>query len=101
MSRLYGRVFMNETPLNSDTPLDIEKRMIGMIASKSPAERLRMASGMFDAGKKLVIAGLLMENSRLSEAQLRGRLLVRMYGDGFSREKLKTIAAGMPRMQLD
>jgi hypothetical protein len=84
-----------------DTPLSIERRMIDMIAARSPAERLRMACSMFDAAKKLLMAGLQRENPGYSEAQLRGRLFMRMYGDSFSPEQLKKIAAGIPRMELD
>jgi hypothetical protein len=56
---------------------------------------------MFDAGKKLMMAGLRRENPNYSEAQLRGRLFMRMYVDDFSPEQLKKIAARIPRMELD
>jgi|WetSurMetagenome_2_1015567.scaffolds.fasta_scaffold135792_3 hypothetical protein len=85
----------------NDTPLGIEIKIREMIALRTPAERLRMASGMFDAGKQLMIVGLRRENARLNEAQLRGRLFVRMYGDSFSPEEIKKIAAEIPHLQLD
>jgi hypothetical protein len=95
MSCLLRRVFMN------DTPLSVENRMIKMISSRSPAERMRMACSMFDSGKKLMLAGLQRDSANYSEAQLRGRLFVRMYGDNFSSEEIIKIAARIPQMQLD
>ena len=84
-----------------DTPADIEKRIARMMAERTPAERLRMASSMFDAGKKLMTAGLLRENSTLNEAQLRARIFLRLYGDCFSHEEIERIMKRIPNMQLD
>ena len=85
----------------NDTSLDIEERMAEMIARRTPAERLRMASSMFDSAKKLMAAGLLHENGFLDEAQLRARIFLRLYGDCYSREEIERIARYIPDMQLD
>jgi hypothetical protein len=75
--------------------------MARMMAEKSPQERLRMASSMFDAGRKLVEAGLRNENGDLTEAQMRARMFVRIYGEDFSEEEIKKIAGKIPNMQLE
>ena len=72
-----------------------------MMAERTPSERLRMASSMFNTARKLMRAGLLHENPSLNEAQLRARIFVRMYGDCFSREEIGKIMKSIPNMQLD
>ena len=85
----------------NDTSLSIEKRMAQMMAGKTPVERLRMASSMFDAGKKLMKAGLLNENGSLNEDQLRARMFLRLYGDCFTQDEIRRIIHTIPNMQLD
>jgi hypothetical protein len=85
----------------NDTPPEIEERMIQLISRKTPTERLKMASSMYDFAKKLVIAGLLLENKNLNEAQLRARTFIRMYSDCFTREEIERIVKHIPNMQLD
>jgi hypothetical protein len=85
----------------NDTSPEIEERLRQLINRKTPAERLQMASSMFDFAKKLVIAGLLHENKNLNNAQLRARAFVRMYGDCFTREEIERIVKHVPNMQLD
>jgi len=85
----------------SDTSVDIEKRMSQMIAQRTPAERLKMASSMFDLGKKLMVAGLLRENNSLNEAQIRARIFLRLYGECYSQAEIERIVKRIPNMQLD
>jgi hypothetical protein len=85
----------------NDTSLSIEKRMALMIASRTPIERLRMASSMFDAGKKLMKAGLQNENGLLNDAQLRTQMFLKLYGDSFTQAEIKRIVNTIPNMQLD
>lgn len=85
----------------NDTSLSIEKRMALMIASRTPVERLRMASSMFDLGKKLMKAGLQNENGLLNEAQLRTQMFLKLYGDCFTHAEIKRIVNTIPNMQLD
>jgi hypothetical protein len=75
--------------------------MARMMAAKTPIERLRMASSMFDAGKKLVEAGLREKYGELTEAQMRAKVFVSMYGEDFTEEEIKKIAGKIPNMQLD
>jgi hypothetical protein len=71
-----------------------------MIARKTPAERLRMASSMFESGKKLIVAGLAKEEPSLTGAQIRGRVFQRLYGDCFTLRKIREIASRLPEVEL-
>ena len=85
----------------SDTSVDIEKRMSEMITRRTPVERLKMASSMFDLGKKLMVAGLQQEHGSLNEAQIRARIFLRLYGDCYSQAEIERIVKRIPNMQLD
>ena len=85
----------------SDTPKEIEELMIRLMAQKTPVERLRMASSMFDTGRRLMIAGLRKEYGPLTEAQLRAKIFMRLYREDFSDAELKKIIKHLPDMQLD
>lgn len=87
-------------PMN-DTDPDIEKVIIQMISRRTPAERLRMASSMFETGKRLVIAGLLQENPSFTKAQIRGRTFTKLYGDCFSPEEIVSISRNIPDIEFD
>lgn len=62
-----------------DTHREIEERYKEMPLTRSPSEKSRMASGMYDSARRLVIAGIRMGNKRLSATQLGGQLFLRMY----------------------
>jgi hypothetical protein len=67
-----------------DTPENVKQLYNEMLMSKSPAERFKMAGRMFDAAKKLVIAGIFKERPDIGESQLRAEIFLRMYGNDFS-----------------
>lgn len=85
----------------NDTSIEIEKRLAHKLALKTPVERLRMASSMFDAARKLVETGLRNKYGTLTEAQMRARVFVGMYRQDFSDEEIRKIAGKIPNMQLD
>ncbi len=85
----------------SDTLAHIQLRYKKMIMSLTPAERLRMVSGMYDSGRKLVISGIQNEQQHLNASQLRGPLFLRMYGNDFTAAEIKRIVKRIPNMQLD
>ena len=72
-----------------------------MIAARSPVERMRMASRMFDSGRTLLRIGLKRQNPALSEGQLRAQVFLRLYGEDFDRSEIIQIASGIPDMTLD
>ena len=69
-----------------DTSPAIRKRMRSMIARKSPAQRLRMAAGMYDLANKPAMAGIRNEHPALRRRDMKVKLFERMYGGNFSRE---------------
>jgi hypothetical protein len=84
-----------------DTSPEIEAKMARMMALKAPVERLRMASSMFDAGKKLVETGIRQQYGIINEAQMRALVFIRMYGEDFSKPEIKKIIGKIPNMQLE
>ncbi len=85
----------------SDTPTQVQLRYKKMLMSRTPLERLRMVSKMYDSGRKLVIAGIQNERQQLNASQLRGQLFLRMYGSDFTVADRKRIINSIPNMQLD
>jgi len=85
----------------NDTSANIEQRYQEMLLSKSPLERLQMASGMYDTGRKLVISGILKRRPRLDTLRLRAELFLRMYGSDFTTADRERIMKKIPNMQFD
>ncbi len=81
-----------------DTSVEIEKRMLSMLAKKSGLDRIKMACSMYDTGKALLFSGI--EKQQYTESQKRGYLLQQMYGDSFSSSELAMIAQNIPHCEL-
>ena len=75
----------------NDTSKKIKQLYNEMLLSKSPLERLRMASRMYDSVKKLATSGLLKERQDIDPSRLRGELFLRIYGNDFSVTERKRI----------
>jgi len=60
----------------TDTPAALDRRYRAMLLAKSGADRMAMASGMFDAARQFVLASL---PPGLTPAETRARLLARIY----------------------
>ena len=84
-----------------DTPAKIEQRYKEMLLSKSPQERLKMASRMYDSGRKLVMSGILKDRQHINASQLRAHLFLRMYGNDFTDNEIERIIKKIPNMKLD
>jgi hypothetical protein len=84
-----------------DTHKEIEERYKEMLLARSPSEKLRMASGMYDSARRLVIAGVRIGNRQLSASQLRGQLFLRMYAHDFTVAEREKIVNRIPDMQWD
>ena len=84
-----------------DTQATIEQRYKEMLLSRSPLERLKMASRMYDSGRKLVISGILKGRPHLDTSRLRAQLFLRMYGNDFAAAERERIIKKIPNMQLD
>ena len=85
----------------NDTQAKIEQRYKEMLMYKTPLERLKMASRMYDSARKLVIAGILKERQHSTPSQLRAQLFLRMYGNDFTAAERERIIKKIPNMQLD
>ena len=81
----------------TDTSQEIEDKVWEMMQEKTSFQRLQMACRMFDTGRELILSSL---DSNLMEAQRRGEVFVRTYGEDFSREELKRIAKNLNRVVL-
>ena len=78
----------------NDTPPHIQKIVDELIEKKTPEERLRMASDMYDTAKKMVISSILNENPSISAQDLKAEVFLRFYGHEFSSsQKVKIITA--------
>ena len=83
----------------NDTTQSVEIRRARMIASKSPEERLRMASSMFDAARELVESGIRSKYGNLSRSQMRFQVFLRFYREDFSASEIETVMKSIPDMQ--
>lgn len=84
----------------NDTPKHIADLYNNMIMARSPQDRLRMVSSMFDTAKALAKAGILAENPSLTLKELRAALFVRFYGNDFTDIEIKRIIANIPNMEI-
>ena len=78
----------------------VERRFTEMIMALTPAQRLAMASRMFDTGRKLALAGLQMASGPMKPSELSAKLFLRMYGGDFSSAEAARILKSIPKMQL-
>ena len=84
-----------------DTPTKMKKLYHEMLLSKSPLDRLRMASRMYDSVKKLAISGILKERRHLDPPRLKRELFLRIYGNDFPARDRERIMKKIPNMQSD
>lgn len=61
----------------NDTTPEIEEKIHKMMMARSGAERVAMASAMFDAARRIILASL---PGDLSDEELKRRLFERIYG---------------------
>ena len=74
------------------------EQFVRLLASKTPAERVSMASSMFDSAVILMRAGILSEDNHLGEAQIRTKIFCRLYGDCFTRTEMMNIISHLEDM---
>ena len=83
----------------NDTQTKIKQFYNEMLLLKSPLERLRMASRMYDSAKALATSGIQKERQHLDTARLRGELFLRMYEKDFSVTERERIMKKIPNMR--
>jgi hypothetical protein len=72
------------------TLTETERRYEEMLMARSGAERVRMACDMFDAARKLVIAGMPADQARDPRA-VRRYVFLAFYGEEFTEAKRNKI----------
>jgi len=85
----------------NDTSSNIKERVNAMMALKTPEKRLRMASSMFDAGRKLIEVGLAKSEGVLNKSQLRARVFVRLYGEYYNNDEIGKILSSINNCRID
>jgi len=83
----------------SDLSNPIDERYKKLLLSRTALERLKMASRMYDSGRKLVITGIQLGKPPLTASQLRGQVFLRMYGSDFTVEEKARIVRRIPNME--
>jgi hypothetical protein len=75
----------------SDTPAHVSELLARRYQDRSPAERVRMAASMFRTARTLAQAGIRSEHANATEAEVRQRLLRRLYSDDLTDEQLAEV----------
>ena len=83
----------------NDTSSIIGQRYKERLMCLPPQERLKMASRMYDSGKKLVVSGILKGRQHLDTLQLRTQLFIQMYGCDFTASDKEKILKRIPDIQ--
>lgn len=81
--------------MNDTTPA-VDAQLAALYRARTPAARLRMATAMFSAAKRLAVAGLRFGDGACSAVELRHGLLHRFYGDELTPVQRADIAARTP-----
>ena len=68
----------------SDTSPEMDRKLIEMIASMTPEQRLKKLGSLSDFVKQAVIAGILQDFPDSSEEEIRQRYIARTYGNEIS-----------------
>ena len=78
-----------------DTPEYVEQLYYDMIMSRTPEERLGMASSMFESCRALVAAGIESDGKTRTPAELRAEVFRRIYAEDFPAEEMERIVDEM------
>ena len=72
----------------NDTLPEVKNKLVELYARLSGEERMRIASGMFETARKIVLSSF-PEN--LPENEIRKQLFLRFYGNEFTKEETEKI----------
>ena len=81
-----------------DTSKSMQLRFDQMIMSRTPMERLRMGSSMFDTARKIVRSSILNQNPQSSVYDLKKQTFLRFYGEEFSEIQKKNILDNLSQL---
>jgi hypothetical protein len=74
----------------SDTSPEVEAWLLAQYMKRSPAERIRMASGMFDDAMTIVRAGIMMSGVT-DPTEIRVQVFLRFYGRDLDEEMCQEV----------
>ena len=74
-----------------DTTHEMTVKMREMIQLKSPIERLKMGSSMYETSKRLITRAILENNPAISKAEFRREFFLKFYGNDFCDRDIKKI----------
>lgn len=77
-----------------DTPPAIDAMYRGLLMSRTPGERVRMAASMHDAAKAIIRAGI-PDECWETASDLRIEIFRRFYRQDFSHEEMDRIVEGL------
>ncbi len=77
-----------------DTPPAVDAMYRELLLSRTPADRVRMAAGMYDAAKAIIRAGI-PDDCWETEVDLRIEVFRRFYRQDFSAEEMARIIEGL------
>lgn len=81
----------------TDTSKEIENKVFEMMQKKTPSQRIVMACSMFTTARKLMLSSI---DKNLTEAQKRGEIFRRTYGEDFSIDELTEISKQLNGVEL-
>ena len=82
----------------NDTTPRAEKRLRELMMQRTPGERFKMASSMFDAARLLVLAGIKADHGEdLDPVEVRVQLFLRTYGSDLSPHRLLRVVERIRR----
>ncbi len=68
----------------SDTPPDVDAAFTAMFATRTPSERVRMMSEMFDTARRILVSNIRALQPDITDTELRVQIFQRTYGDDFT-----------------
>lgn len=74
-----------------DTSLAMDEKMRELIRAKTPLERLKMGSSMYETSRYLITRSILENNPSISKKDLRVELFLKFYKNDFSVEECERI----------
>lgn len=77
----------------NDTPLHVEAAFLAMFATRTPSERVRMMSDMFDAARRILVSNIRATHPEITGVELRVQIFLRTYAADFTAEQRDHIVA--------
>ena len=68
----------------SETPPDVDAACTAMFATRTPSQRVRMMSEMFDTARRLLVSGIRAEQPAISDTELKVEVFLRTYRDDYT-----------------